>query len=468
MAAAAGLRLDPWQQLVLRRSLGENPDGKWSSFEVGVLVSRQNGKGALLEARELAGLVLFGEKLIMHTAHELKTSLEAFRRVAALFESNDDLRRMVKRVSMVNGSEGIELTNGARLKFVARSKGSGRGFSGDLIILDEAYALTDEQIEALLPTMSARPNPQIWYTSSPPLDALSGLPLWRMRKRAMRALAGDEQAAAGLSYFDWGQTPDDDHSDPAVWAAANPAMGYRISESYVARERESMSAEGFARERLGVWPLEDDESGVLNRARWRELGDASTRPGDDVAFAVDIAPDRSSSSIAVYSRTDDGPGHVELVETRDGRDGFNWITPRLVELKGKWNPVALGLDIKGPAGSLLLDLRKAGLDVPEDINRPSRGDLAIPTAMEYAAACAQFADAVTMRDIRHLGDQQPALMRSVEGMKTRPLGDAWAWGRKHSEVDISPLVAATLARWAFESRVEAIKHSAPSPLAIWG
>jgi hypothetical protein len=34
----------------------------------------------------------------------------------------------------------------------------------------------------------------------------------------------------------------------------------------------------------------------------------------------------------------------------------------------------------------------------------------------------------------------------VIGARTRPIGDgAWAWGRKHSTVDISPLVAATIA-----------------------
>jgi hypothetical protein len=36
----------------------------------------------------------------------------------------------------------------------------------------------------------------------------------------------------------------------------------------------------------------------------------------------------------------------------------------------------------------------------------------------------------------------------VTGAKKRPLGDAWAWSRKSSAVDISPLVACTLARFA--------------------
>jgi hypothetical protein len=57
----------------------ERADGKWAAFEVGLNVARQNGKGSILEARELAGLFLLGERLIIHSAHEFATSLEAFR-----------------------------------------------------------------------------------------------------------------------------------------------------------------------------------------------------------------------------------------------------------------------------------------------------------------------------------------------------------------------------------------------------
>ena len=37
------------------------------------------------------------------------------------------------------------------------------------------------------------------------------------------------------------------------------------------------------------------------------------------------------------------------------------------------------------------------------------------------------------------------LRDAIRGAKSRPLGDQWAWSRKSSSVDISPLVAATLA-----------------------
>jgi hypothetical protein len=52
-------------------------------------------------------------------------------------------------------------------------------------------------------------------------------------------------------------------------------------------------------------------------------------------------------------------------------------------------------------------------------------------------------DLVSERQVRHRGSVE--FQQALRGAKPRPLGDAWAWSRKSSTVDISPLVAATLA-----------------------
>src|SRR4051812_40865994 len=189
--------LDDWQRHILSVALGERSDGKWAAFEVGLIVGRQNGKGAVLEARELAGLFLFGEDLILHSAHEFKTAQEAFRRLLALVQSTSDLDRRVMRVRTSHGEEGIELKGGQRLRFVARSTGSGRGFSGHTLILEEAYNRSPEALAALLPTMAARPNPQLWYTSSAPLDRPECAVLRRLCKR------GREGESEALAYMEF-------------------------------------------------------------------------------------------------------------------------------------------------------------------------------------------------------------------------------------------------------------------------
>jgi hypothetical protein len=455
LAATAGLLLDPWQQYVLTHGLGEKPNGMWASFIVSTWVARQNGKGGIIEARELGGLFLLRERLIMHSAHETKTAMEAFLRITELIESTPDLDRRVQRIIRANGDEGIELkksAGGGRLRFIARSKGSGRGFSGDCNILDEAQELTAAQMQALLPTMSARPNPQLWFFGTPPNDPSA----WVYNLRA-----DGEAGAPRMAHFDWGAKLD--LTNPAhirralrdrdLWYACNPALGRRITEEFVEGEaRPSGLGDRFPIERLGVWhPRASDGPSVLDIAAWEALTDPSSRRVGDVALAVDITPNRSSACIAVYGLREDGAGHVEIIDQRPGTD---WIVDRLVELVKKLNPVAVALDVAGPAGSLVVDLDKQGISTPDDPEQPEYGDLAIPTAREVAAACAQLADAVTQGTLHHIGQDQ--LTEAIRGAQTRPLGDAWAWGRRLSSVDISPLVAATLARWAWETRAHLV------------
>jgi len=453
LAASAGLILDPWQQHVLTASLGERPDGKWSAGEVGLIVPRQNGKGCVLEARELFGLVLAEEHLILHSAHLFKTSKEAFRRLLALFQNTPDLDRRVKKVSNTNGDEGIELRNGCRIAFVARSKGGGRGLSGDVIVLDEAFALVDEQIEALAPTLIARPNTQVWYTSSPPLDAATGAPLFALKARGER---GDTT----LAWFDYGRPAGVDIDDPAEWEASNPATeSGRVTVEKLAMLRRAMSAEGFGREILGIWPETAGEA-VISPELWADLADSGAAKPTLVAFAVDVTPMRDHAAISMAGYRTDGLVQVALVDHRPGTD---WIVARLADLKTRYNPVAIAIDGKGPASTLLMDLAKAGLSITENRERPMRGDLAVATTPEATTAYGLFVDAVRQRRLHH-SDDAP-LNVALAGAKPRPLGDGSAWARRGA-TDISPLVAATLSHWALTTRADAVRYDY-APAAYW-
>jgi hypothetical protein len=450
LAAAAGLILDPWQQDFLTDALAEDEEGNWAAFECGLIVSRQNGKGSVLEARVLIGMMLLGEKLILWSAHETKTATEAFLRCVQLFESDPELKKQIKHIHRANGEQGIELRNGSRMRFVARTKGSGRGFTADLIILDEAYALTDEHMSALVPTLSSRPNPQIWYTSSPPLDGLTGSQLFRLRARA---LAGDDD----LVWYDFGLTDvslenleDVDLGAEENWRLTNPAMGHRISLEFVRKEFATMSPEVFARERLGIWPRQVTAgAGVIDPKLWEDLADPDTRPVD-IALAVDINPARTHAAIvAVGLRPSDDDDRMQIAVI-DYRPGTDWIAARLAQLKRDHNPVAIGLDVKGPGGSLLLDFDRVGIKHSEDADKPVRGDLAVPTAPQVAQGFGLFVDAVRQRQLLNSDDM--VLNTALAGAVTRSLSGGSTWDRGKAGADICPLVAATVAYWAFISR----------------
>lgn len=420
LAASAGLHLDPWQCLTLDESLGERADGKWAAFEVGLVCQRQNGKGGILEARELAGLFLFDEGLILHSAHEFKTAAEAFLRIKALIDNTDDLRRKVARIRTSHGDEGIELLSGQRLRFVARSRGSGRGFSGDCVILDEAYNLGPEAMGALLPTLSARPNPQVWYTSSAPMA--SSVQLHAVRQRALSG------GSARLCYLEWSIDPDADApDDPASWAKANPALGIRIDVDFVRAEFEAMPRSEFLRERLGVPDMPRGSSvALIGPETWDTLADPASEWTGTPVGVVDVSPD-GHASMALGGMRSDGLRHIELV---DNRAGTAWIAERRAELSARYGIVRWLRDPAGPA----VELAGEWVDVK---------------TREFTEACAGF-----LRDVldghgfrwRCPADLEQALQVARENATQGMRGDgAWVWSRRRSGADISPIVALTLA-----------------------
>lgn len=427
LAASVGLVLDPWQEHAVKVALAERPDGRWSAFEVGILVARQNGKGAILEAIELAALYLFGERLILHSAHEFKTAQEAFLRLKALIDNSDDLRKRVARVRTSHGEEGFEMIGGQRLRFVARSRSSGRGFSGDRLILDEAQELPRSAMGALLPTMSARPNPQVIYTGTVPGANNDSAHFASVRDRGR--LGGD----SSLAWLEWSPGDEvEDLDDLDAWAAANPALGHRITEETIQRERNSLGEEEFARERLSIWSGAK-QTAVIDPRLWSAAADAMSRVLDPVAFAIDVTPDRSAASIALAGRRKDKLRHVEVVENKRGT---GWVVERVAQLKARWAPCAIVLDASGPAGSLIPALSEAGAEPM------------VTSAREMGQACGSLFDLVAEGGLRHIN--QPALNGALGAAKKRLLGDSWAWHRKDSNADISPLVAVTLALYAHE------------------
>lgn len=461
LMARAGQLLDEWQQDGVTGMLGIRADGKWACFEWCEWCSRQNGKGGILEARVLAGFFLLGEELIMWSAHEYKTAMEAFRRILRLLERlgrriSDTLYEVdgsLIKVSNTNGDEGLErLDTGQRIRFIARSKGSGRGFSGDLNIIDEAFAYTSTQQSALMPTMSARPNPQIVYASSPPLTGDTGEIMYALRYR------GDPDAPRGrddppweqdeaLGYRDWGAGGDLDNlaridlADEDLWRATNPALGIRISLEYVRREFRAMATatpRDFARERLGVWPrrIGDDSNQwlVISEAAWLSAKNPASKIAGRPAIGVYVPPDRSYAAIGVAGLTEDGHRHIEVAgngQTLDYRPGTRWVIARLRDLE-RHKPTVIVIDDKALAD----EAEAAGLVV----HRANVADM--------IASCQQLYDGVqgpdmVARDVRHI--DQAELTAAVAGAVKRDIGGSWAWARRDLAVDVTPLAAVSLA-----------------------
>ena len=448
-ARNVGLPLDVWQADVLLDSLSTDAvTGRWLTPRVAVSVPRQNGKGAIIEALEIAFLLgVFGEaRLAIHSAHEYKTAQNGFARVLSYFETIPALERAraegrvkigtaaAREFVSVTGPDGVTRT----LKFLARSKGAGRGFSADLLILDEAQELSEQVWAAILPTISARPNAQVWLFGTPPDETMNGEVFGRFRTN------GEEGLDPRLAYFEWSPDEDDDPSDPATWAKTNPAFPHRISEETIRDEYLSMDEDTFGRERLGAW----DGAlsfGVIPEDSWAALA-SEADPTGRVAFAIDVAPDRSRASIGVAGFLPNGD--LVMAQAIENRKGTGWVASRLAELTARWPYVSVVLDSGGPAAALLPDLKKAKI---RRVVVLSTSDVARATGLFYDLAIGtpggEDSDGNPVEPVpprlRH--PDQPVLNEALAVAKKRPLGDAWAWHRKHPTADLTPLVAVTFA-----------------------
>jgi len=432
LSASLGVPLDDWQETVFESAMGERSDGKWASRLVGISTPRQNGKSQLIVSRALAGVLLFDEKTIICSAHQTDTAREVFQRLLDVIEDNPSVSRRVETVMKALNREYIRFKGGQTIRIKARSVSGSRGFSADCLLLDEAQILGRPAWSSILPTMSARSNPQAWLLGTPPTPQDDGEVFAQFRDQAL------EQTGRRLTYIEWSASEQDDLDSPKTWAKANPAYGGRISKDAIEAERSAMSDQQFAMERLGMWSAES-ATRVIDEASWADVADASSMGIESLTLAVDVAPDRSRATVALAGKRADGRWHVEVDDERRGTDWVaSWIRDRAS--RNRLHAVVLD-EMSG-----LVEARRGrnyvvGTDVVVTLAAAEGRDMAI--------ACAKFFDSVMDKSVRHT--DQPQLNLALSVARKRPLGSGWAWNRKDAASDITPLVAATLALWGAQN-----------------
>ena len=420
VAELLGTPLMPWQRQVVDTALEHDESGRMVYRDVVVTVPRQAGKTTLLLAVMTWRAVQMAGSRIVYTAQDGQAARKKWRddQVPAL---NRSALQGAFDVRYSNGDESIRWHNGSLHEVISPTDRAGHGRQIDLAVVDEAFEFDDFRLDqGFSPAMITRPSPQMWIIST---AGHAGSHYLKAKVERGRDAVRDD-VREGLAYFEWSAAPDDDPADPATWWRCIPSLGNTVVEDAIRAEQLSMEPAEFERAYLNRWTQQAFASRIPDRSWAACLGERS--PGtEDLVFAVDVSPDRAISSVAVC----DG----SVLELADRREGTEWLLSRCIELWDRYKPVAFVVDGAGPASSLVPDLEAAGVRVETTGSRTMAG------------ACGRFYDAIVNRRVQHTG--QSELDAAVAGAATRKLGDAWAWSRSNSAVDITPLVACTLALW---------------------
>lgn len=459
-----GIELFPWQRWLLIHALELREDGRFRFRYIVVLVARQNGKSLLSVVLALWFMFIRCVGLVIGTAQNLDIAEEIWQSVVEFAEEVPELSEEIERVSRVNGKKSLELSNGSRYKVQVASRRGGRGLSGDLILLDELREQTNfDAWSAITKTMMARPNAIVWSMSN--AGDASSVVLQRLRLLGHAALGdpdgivgdyfdlqggADDGADGGtadyLGLFEWSSPPGADPSRPETWAMANPSMGYSIEPDSLRAAFQTDPEDVFLTECLCQW---------VNRAvfhpfpegSWSAGIDAQSEiaPDEDIAFGIDVSSDRKYSSVAVCGKRSDGGWHVEVIAYKTGtRWLYDFIVNHIVAdaINDDRGTVKIAIQGRGcPASSLAKSLADInGIELIEVVGR------------DVAAGCGQFWDGVVAA-VSPSNDgsciyhrPQPVLDSAANTARTKNMGDgAWAWDRRNSPDDISPLVACTLA-----------------------
>lgn len=434
LMAEYGYALDEWQRSVIDCWLG-SLDGKYNVTSAGLSLPRQNGKNVCLEAREFYGLVINGER-ILHTAHQVRTSKKSFRRLAAMFtdKRHPEVTDIVKAIRYTNGEESIELDNGGSIEFSARSRQAARGFDGiSLVVFDEAQELTDDQVEAIMATLSASSTGtrQIIYTGTPPYPGCPG-DVFRRRRTISTTDAGAHDC-----WHEWSvegkSITDIKVDDSSLWYMCNPALGIRLTEEFTAEELRSMSPDGFARERLGWWSpiFEAQANYAIDSAAWLKCASSAPKPTGKTAFGVKFSSDGSEVSLCGAVIPPEGEARIELIDRRPTGFGVQWLA--------EW------LNARYDKASCVVIDGKNGVDVLVDKIADTwkyKGSVIRPSAKDVIAAVSMLTDALTEQSVTWF-DQQAMLSESATTSVKRPISGGWGFGGENS----APIEACALAYW---------------------
>ena len=434
MFEAYGRRYYGSQELEMDVFFARDADGGFAAKSIGITKPRQNGKSFALRDYAIWMAAVEG-KGVLYTAHHGRTSRKMFKEMCDFIEAHADFRDELDYVYKAGGYEGIYFESGACIEFQTRTNSGGRGGTYNVVVFDEAQELTNAQQDAILPTVSAAgeidegdSDPQKIYVGTVPGPDCQGTVFRELHDRAH----GGESSVWWLEWGAEGETLDDvDVDDVDLWYACNPAMGRRMSEATVRDEHDTMSRDGFARERLGWWsPTAGLPDFAIPANKFESLAVDAAPTGGRAAYGVRFSADGSEVSLAA-ARLHDGRVYVEQIRREPMALGLTWLADWIAQRKAR----GCCCVIDGKAGAQAL---------VDKLGRMPVNYIVTPSAQQAIAACTSLVDAVNEGTLEWFRPQADLLDSAVTSTR-RKIGQAGGWG--FGGENPVPIEAAALALW---------------------
>lgn len=448
-----GATFFPSQKKEMEYLLARKRDGSPAALSIGISKPRQNGKS--YAARYYAiYMSVFEHRQVLYSAHHSTTTNKMFKAICDLFESPErfpEFAQDVKSISHARGYEGIyfkdwadsggNLHQGGCIEFATRTNSGSRGGTYSVIVIDEAQEMTFEEQEGMLPVISAASDvknawmmPQQIFIGTPPAPTCHGTVFAKMHSQAHNGEVG------GSWWLEWSVESNNiiadlEDEETAIEMAydTNPAMGFRIAERTVRNEYESMSPDGFARERLGWWTVTRERhiDYALDHKAWEACRSEETKPEGKTAYGVKFSADGAMVALCGAVIQEEGAARISLIDMKPTGHGTQWLADWLNERYNK-------------ACCVVIDGRN-GVDVLVDKISNTwqmKGSVVRPTTRDVIASVSMLTEAINESAVSWYYQQEALNDSAITSIK-RPISGGWGFGGDNS----IPIEACALAFW---------------------
>ncbi len=435
LATELGINLMEWQRYVCIHGHKVRPDGRWAHSELGLIMARQQGKSTLMMLRILTGMFVWGEGLQLASAHRLTTSLETFRQIVGLIETNPRLEKEVKKIRWQHGAEEIELFGNRRF-VVKAANNAARGLSKpETIHLDELREYKDEDAwSSMRYSMMAAKNPQVWIYSS--AGDQHSVILNKLRERALASATTNDP----IGWFEWSAEPDAPILLPSgeinwdAFAQANPSLGITIHPDNL-KAVINDPPDIVRTEVLAQWV--DTINSAIDAQKWG-LCQTEPIPLDPEAptwLGLDLSPDRKFGALVATQKLSGERFNLVLLHTWSNDYSLNdlAVANDIAPYVRRYNTQTVAYS-KRTAQAVASRLVPAGIPITDM-------DGAI-----YAESCDRWLGAINSHRLQH-GGQEELTQQTLSAAKL-PFGDgSWVIGRRASRVAVCAAVASALATY---------------------